>query len=83
MGYVMRFLLIVHHNETRFAAMADEIKHAMLTESIQVTHDLHARGQYIDASPLARSAAGARVSVRDGAASVTDGVGADRKLTSF
>ena len=50
-----------------------EVKHAMLAESIQVTHDLHARGQYIDASPLKASANAARVSVRDGKASVTDG----------
>lgn len=69
----MRFLLIVHHNETRFAAMSDDVKRAMLAESIAVTHDLHAHGQYIDASPLVPSRAGARVSVRNGQASVTDG----------
>lgn len=69
----MRFLLIVHHNETAFAAMNDTVKHDMLAESVGVTHALHARAQYIDASPLKPGTSGARVSVRNGKASVTDG----------
>ena len=35
----MKFLLIVHHNESSFAGMSDEIKRAMLAESVQVTYD--------------------------------------------
>lgn len=69
----MRFLLIVHHNETAFAATADTTKRDLLAESVKLTHELHARGQYIDASPLMPSNAGARVSVRGGKAIVTDG----------
>ena len=69
----MKFLLIVHHNETRFAAMPEQVKRDMLAESVQVTHALHARGQYLHASPLMPSADGARVRVRDGKVSVTDG----------
>jgi hypothetical protein len=69
----MRFLLIVHHNETAFAATADTTKRDLLAESVNLTHELHARGQYIDASPLMPSNAGARVSVRGGKAIVTDG----------
>jgi len=69
----VKFLLIVHHNETSFAAMSEHVKRGMLADSVQVTHDLHARGQYLHASPLMPSAVGARVSVRDGKASVTDG----------
>jgi hypothetical protein len=69
----MRFLLIVHHNEAAFAATADATKRALLAESVNLTHELHAQGQYIDASPLMPSNAGARVSVRGGKASVTDG----------
>jgi hypothetical protein len=69
----MRYLLVVHHNETAFAAMTDTVKRELLAESVGVTHALHARGAYIDASPLKPSANGARVSVRNGEASVTDG----------
>jgi hypothetical protein len=69
----MKFLLIVHHNETAFAAMSDTNKRDLLKESVQITHDLNAQGQYVDASPLKSSAAGARVRVRDGKVTVTDG----------
>jgi hypothetical protein len=69
----MRFLLLVHHNENNFAAMSDTIKRDMLAESVQLTHDLHAQGQYVDASPLVSSTTAARVRVREGKASVTDG----------
>ena len=69
----MKFLLLVHHNETAFNAMSDTVKRDMLAESVRVTHELHAQGQYVHASPLLPSAAGARVRVRDGKRSVTDG----------
>jgi hypothetical protein len=69
----MKFLLLVHHNETAFTAMSDTIKRDMLAESVGVTRALHAQGQYVHASPLMPSAEGACVSVRDGKRFVTDG----------
>jgi hypothetical protein len=69
----MKFLLLVHHNEARFAAMSDTVKRDLLAESVRLTHELHANTQYLDASPLKPSATGARVRVRDGKASITDG----------
>jgi hypothetical protein len=69
----MKFLLLVHHNETNFAAMSDTVKRDMLAESVQLTHDLNAQGQYVHASPLTPSAAAVRVQVRNGKATVTDG----------
>jgi hypothetical protein len=69
----MKFLLLVHHNETLFGAMRDTVKRDMLTESVGVTHELHAQGQYVHASPLMPSTEGARVRVRDGKRSVIDG----------
>lgn len=69
----MKFLLLVHHNETAFAKMADATKHDMLAESVQLTHQLHAARQYLDASPLVASESAARVQVRNGVQFVTDG----------
>ena len=69
----MKFLLLIHHNETHFAKMSDPVKRDLLAESVQVTHDLHAKGQYLHASPLMPSTIAARVRVRDGKCSVTDG----------
>lgn len=45
----------------------------MLAESVQLTHQLHAKGQYVSASPLHPTSTAARVQVREGRAIVTDG----------
>ena len=69
----MKFLLLVHHNETSFSAMSETVRRGMLAESVALTHDLHAHGKYVSAAPLVPSATGARVSMRDGKRSVIDG----------
>ena len=69
----MKFMLLVHHDESRFATLEEGTRHAMLDESIQLTHDLHANAQYVSASPLQNAATAAVVRVRDGRALVTDG----------
>ena len=69
----MKFLLLVHHDEQAFAALAETTKRAMLDESIGLTHRLHATGQYLSASPLQDSSTAAVVRVRDGRPFVTDG----------
>lgn len=69
----MKFMLIVHHDETAFAAMSDTIKQDMLAESVRLTHELHGRGQYINASPLQPSEMATIVRVRDAKSFVTDG----------
>lgn len=48
----MKFMLIVHHNEEAFQNIEKEKRQQMLAESIELTHQLHANGQYINASPL-------------------------------
>ena len=48
----MKYLLLVHHNETQFNMLPEENRNAMLAESIQLCHQLDAKGQYIHASPL-------------------------------
>ena len=69
----MKFMLLVHHDETAFAALDDATKANMLAESIQLTHRLHADGQYLGASPLQTASTAAIVRVRDGKPFVTDG----------
>ena len=48
----MKYLLLVHHSEEAFAKMAETTRREMLAESVQLTHQLHAKGQYVSASPL-------------------------------
>ena len=69
----MKFMLLVHHDEETFSALAETTKREMLAESIELTHRLHAAGQYLSASPLQAASTAAVVRVREGRAFVTDG----------
>jgi hypothetical protein len=69
----MKFLLIVHHNEDAFEKMDKETQSQLLTESIELTHQLHATGQYVHASPLHPAATAVIVRVRESKPLVTDG----------
>ncbi len=69
----MKFMLIVHHNEDAFEKMDKETQSQLLAESIELTHQLHAAGQYVHASPLHPSATAVIVRVREGKPQVTDG----------
>jgi hypothetical protein len=69
----MNFMLIVHHNEDAFEKMDKETQSQLLTESIELTHQLHATGQYVHASPLHPAATAVIVRVREGTPLVTDG----------
>ena len=48
----MKFILLVHHDETAFEKMSDETKKGLLTESIGLCHQLDAKGEYVHASPV-------------------------------
>jgi hypothetical protein len=69
----MKYLLLVHHNEEMFEHMPEGTRKNMLTESIQLCHQLHGKGQYVHASPLQPEATATVVRIRDGKAMVTDG----------
>ena len=69
----MKFMLIVHHDETAFGKIEKEKRQQMLAESIELTHQLHANGQYLHASPLHPAATAVLVQVREGKPLVTDG----------
>jgi hypothetical protein len=69
----MKFMLIVHHDEMAFEKIEKEKRQQMLAESIQLTHQLHAAGQYLSVSPLHPAATAVIVRVREGKPFVTDG----------
>jgi hypothetical protein len=69
----MKFMLIVHHDEAAFEKIEKEKRQQMLAESIELTHQLHAAGQYLSASPLQPAATAVMVRVREGKPLVTDG----------
>jgi hypothetical protein len=69
----MKFMLIVHHDEEAFNKIEKEKRQQMLAESIELTHQLHAAGQYLSASPLQPAATAVMVRVREGKPLLTDG----------
>ena len=68
----MKYMLLVHHDEENFARFSEATRQEMLAESIQLTHQLHANGQYLHASPLQPISTAITVRVRDGKSFVTD-----------
>ena len=69
----MKFILLVHHDETAFEKMSDETKKGLLTESIGLCHQLDAKGEYVHASPVHPAETAAIVRCREGRPIVTDG----------
>lgn len=69
----MKFMLLVHHDEAAFDAMSETTKRDMLAESVELTHQLHANGQYLHASPLQPTSTAIVVRVQHGKPMITDG----------
>ncbi|HEV3118271.1 MAG TPA: YciI family protein [Gemmataceae bacterium] len=66
----MKYMLLVYLNEQ---AMSETERQECYEESAQLARDLHARRQYVDASPLHPISTATSVRVRDGKPLVTDG----------
>ena len=66
----MKYMLLIYGDEK---AWTDEERQHCYVESTELTHDLHARGQFLGASPLESVAMAVSVKVRNGKAVVTDG----------
>ena len=66
----MKYMLLIYGAED---AWTDEERKACYDESTRLTHDLHAKGQYLGASPLHPVATATSVRIRDGKRLVTDG----------
>lgn len=69
----MKYLLLVHHDEETFGQISPDTRKQMLQESVELTHRLHAKGQYRHASPLHPASTAVLVRVREGKPVVTDG----------
>ena len=69
----MKFLLISHDDERHWRDVGDDACGRALGEAVKLAHEIHARGQYILASPLEPAASATNVRVRDGKRLVTDG----------
>jgi hypothetical protein len=66
----MKYLLLIYLDEK---ALSESERQACYAESLQLAHEIHARGQYLGANPLYPTATATSVRVREGRRSVTDG----------
>ena len=66
----MKYMLLVYLDEQ---AMGEAERQACYAESARLARELHAGGQYVDASPLHPVATATSVRVREGKTLVTDG----------
>jgi len=69
----MKYMLLVHHDEEAWSQVSETDKDRALDESVRLTHQINATGQYLDASPLLPTSTARSVRVRDGRPFVTDG----------
>lgn len=72
----MKYILLMYAEE---GAWPPEEHRVALAESIDICHELHAKGQYRGASPLQPPATATCVRVRDGKRIVSDGPYAETK----
>lgn len=66
----MKYMLLIYSNENVWSEGEQE---RCYQDSVNLTQDLHAKGQYLGASPLHPVATATSVRVRDGKRLVTDG----------
>lgn len=69
----MKYILLCYDDEKHWEAAGEDALQEAMNEAVALTHELHARGQYIDAAPLHPAAAATSVRVRAGKRLVTDG----------
>jgi hypothetical protein len=69
-GANMQYMMLVYFQEQELDEATREQCYA---ESVQLTHDLNSRGQYLAAAPLYPTSTANSIRVRDGRRLVTDG----------
>ncbi|MFB2771571.1 YciI family protein [Pelatocladus sp. BLCC-F211] len=67
---IMKYILLIYSDETVWTQ--SELNHCY-AESIQLTRELQAKGQYLDASPLHSVTTATSIRVRNGKRLITDG----------
>lgn len=66
----MQYMLLIYHDEN---AIDEHAREDCYQESIELTHKLHANGQFLAAAPLHPTSTATSVQVRNGRRLMTDG----------
>ena len=69
----MKFMLLCYDDEQAWQRAGEPALRAAMQEAVELCHEINAKGQYLEASPLHPVATATSVRVRDGKRLVTDG----------
>ena len=69
----MKFMLLCYDDEKAWEDAGEGALRAAMQEAVQLTRELHAKGQYVISSPLHPASTATSVRVRDGKRLITDG----------
>ena len=69
----MRYMLLCYDDEKYWRDVGETKFREAIQEAVQLTHEMHAKGQYVLSAPLQEVATATSVRVRDGKRTVTDG----------
>ena len=69
----MRFMLLCYDDKQAWDKAGEVAHQRAIDDAVQLTHELHANGQYYSAAPLHPTSTATSVRVRDGKRLVTDG----------
>jgi hypothetical protein len=69
----MRYMLLCYDNEEVWEKAGQTALEEAMKEAVELTHEINAKGQYLDAAPLHPVSTATSVRVREGKPLVTDG----------
>ena len=69
----MKFMLLCYDDEAYWNRAGGDALHAAMQQAVGLTHELHAKGQFVDCAPLHPVSTATSVRVREGKPVVTDG----------
>lgn len=69
----MKFMLLCYDDEQAWKDAGEKVLHDAMNEAVHLTHELHAKGQYILSSPLQPASTARNVRLRNGKPLITDG----------
>jgi hypothetical protein len=69
----MKYMLLCYDDDKAWERAGQDALHQAMQEAVQLTHEINAKGQYIEAAPLEPVSTATSVRVRDGKRLVTDG----------
>jgi hypothetical protein len=69
----MKYMLLCYDDEKAWEKAGKAALEEAMQEAVQLTHEINAKGQYIEAAPLEPVSTATSVRVRDGKLLVTDG----------